>query len=80
VEKAWLRVDEVAEVLGLGRSKLYAMIVRGELPSVRVGRSVRVPREELFAWIGSQVGATGSSCSRNGATKATRQSEQREEP
>jgi excisionase family DNA binding protein len=50
-----LRADEVAEILGLGRSKVYEMMAAGVLPVVRLGRSVRVPRRQLYEWIDSQV-------------------------
>ncbi len=46
-----LRADEVARVLGIGRSKTYELIARGELPSLRIGRLVRVPRHALEQWI-----------------------------
>lgn len=51
VERELLRVEEVQTVLGIGRSKVYAMIAGGELPVIRVGRVVRVPRGELARWI-----------------------------
>ncbi|HLH70449.1 MAG TPA: helix-turn-helix domain-containing protein [Candidatus Dormibacteraeota bacterium] len=46
-----LRVEEVAELLRVGRTKVYQLLARGELPVVRIGRSVRVPRRRLLAWI-----------------------------
>ncbi len=46
-----LRADEVARVLGIGRSKTYELIARGDLPSLRIGRLVRVPRHALEQWI-----------------------------
>ncbi len=46
-----LRVHEVARLLGIGRSKTYELIARGELPSLRIGRLVRVPRHALEQWI-----------------------------
>lgn len=46
-----LRVPQVAQLLGLGRSKVYAMVGAGELPIVRIGTAVRVPKRELEAWI-----------------------------
>ncbi len=39
-----LRLAEVQKVLRIGRSKLYEMIARGDLPVVRIGRAVRIPR------------------------------------
>ena len=46
-----LRVEEAARVLGVGRSKAFEMLRAGELPVVRMGRSVRIPRRALAAWI-----------------------------
>jgi excisionase family DNA binding protein len=46
-----LRAAEVAAVLGVGRSTVYELIVRGELPAVRIGRLVRVPAPALERWI-----------------------------
>jgi excisionase family DNA binding protein len=42
-----LKVDETAKILNIGRSKAYEMIAEGQIPSVRIGRSVRVPPEGL---------------------------------
>lgn len=50
-----LRCEEVAKRLGLCRSKVYAMAASGELPSVRVGRSVRIPIRALEAWVEKQT-------------------------
>lgn len=46
-----LRPREVQEVVGLSRSAVYAYIASGVLPSVKVGKSVRVPSEALARWI-----------------------------
>ena len=46
-----LRSGEVAKLLGLGRSTVFAMLAAGELPVVRIGRSVRVPRVALERWV-----------------------------
>jgi len=50
-----MRASEVAQKLGLGRSKTYELIAAGRLPTVRIGRSVRVPREALERWIKTQT-------------------------
>lgn len=46
-----LRIGEVAEVLRISESKVYAMLATGELPSIPFGRSRRVKRDTLFTWI-----------------------------
>lgn len=53
MESMLLRAGEVAELLGLGRTKVFEMLAAGELPTVRIGRCVRVPRSELEAWVRS---------------------------
>ena len=50
-----LRAEEVQQALGLGRSKIYEMMATGELPVVRIGRSVRVPAEALRHWVARQA-------------------------
>lgn len=51
VERNLLRAEEVAEFLGIGRSKVFDLFRARELPVIRIGRSVRVPRAALQAWI-----------------------------
>jgi excisionase family DNA binding protein len=41
--KLLLTVDEAAQRLGIGRSHAYAYVLSGELESVKIGRSRRVP-------------------------------------
>ena len=50
-----LRPNEVQAILRIGRSKLYEMIAREELPVVRIGRAVRIPRRELERWIAKRT-------------------------
>ena len=52
IERAWLTVDEFwrdARRRGfpLGRSGAYEAIRRGEVPHVKVGRRIAVPRDAL---------------------------------
>jgi excisionase family DNA binding protein len=42
-----LTVDEAARLLRIGRSSCYRAIARGEVPSIRVGRRLRVPGAAL---------------------------------
>ncbi len=50
----WLKVPEVAQVLRIARSRVYELIGSGEIPSIRIGRSVRVSRKELDRWLEEQ--------------------------
>ncbi len=42
---------EVADLLGLGKSKIYDMIRRQELPYVKLGSLTRIPRSALETWL-----------------------------
>ena len=46
-EKEYVKVPQVAEFLQIGRSRAYELVADGEIPSVKIGRSVRVSRKEL---------------------------------
>ena len=50
----YLKVPEVAAVLRIARSRAYELVGEGEIPSVRIGRSVRVSRRELERWLEGQ--------------------------
>lgn len=47
----WLKVPEVAEVLRIARSRAYELVQSGEIPSIKIGRSIRVSRRELKRWL-----------------------------
>lgn len=49
-----VRVSEAARLLDIGRSKCYDLIRSGTLPSIRVGKTVRVPLAPLYAWVEQQ--------------------------
>ena len=50
-----LRAEEAAHLFGIGRTKIYEMIARGEIPALRIGRLVRVPRHALEEWIADRT-------------------------
>ncbi|MBA3733838.1 MAG: helix-turn-helix domain-containing protein [Actinobacteria bacterium] len=49
--RSLLKVGDVARRLQLGRQTCYLKLRRGEIPSVRIGRTVRVDELELERWI-----------------------------
>ena len=59
VPRAALKVEEMAQALGLGRSKCWELVRSGEVRTVRFGRSVRVPVSEIERLI-EQGGGHGS--------------------
>ena len=51
VNKLLLKPEEAAEVLSIGRTKLYALMAEGQLASVRIGNSRRVPLDAVNEFI-----------------------------
>ena len=54
--RATWTVEEAAELLGIGRNSAYEAISRNELPHVRIGRRLLVPRIGLEAWLSASAG------------------------
>lgn len=46
-EKLVYTVAETAEILGIGRGLAYEATRRGEIPSIRIGHRILVPRKAL---------------------------------
>jgi len=46
-ERMLLKPAEAADILGIGRSKLYELLQAGTLDSVRIGACRRIPLEAL---------------------------------
>ncbi len=55
MDKLLLRPVEAAEAIGIGRSKVYELLASGELPSIHIGGSVRVPVDALRVWIARKL-------------------------
>ena len=51
MNKLLLKPEEAAEVLSIGRTKLYALMAEGRLASVRIGNSRRVPLDAVNEFI-----------------------------
>jgi excisionase family DNA binding protein len=50
-QRLLLPIPEVAETLGIGRTNIYELIATGELPTIRVGRAVRISVRTLQKWV-----------------------------
>ena len=51
VQPLLLTVSQVAEMLSLGRTKVYELIATEGLPVVRFGKAVRVSPTSLQQWL-----------------------------
>jgi excisionase family DNA binding protein len=55
VEPMMLTIPDVAVRLGLGRTKVYALIRDEGLPVVKFGTATRVPIKELEQWVSCRI-------------------------
>jgi excisionase family DNA binding protein len=55
-----LTAREAAAILRVGRNQLYQAVARGELGAIRIGRSIRIPKQALVALLASAGRPTAS--------------------
>lgn len=55
VEPLLLTIPQVAAMLNLGHSKVYDLIRYEGLPTAKFGTAIRVPAEELKAWVKQRI-------------------------
>ena len=52
----YLNADTVAKLLGISISSAYELMNEEGFPSVRIGKRLIVPKENLQAWVKSHLG------------------------
>ena len=57
--RATITVEEAATLLGIGRSAAYEAARRGQLPTRRLGKRLRVPVPALLDWLGHPTPTVG---------------------
>lgn len=50
-EPVLLKINDAAALASVGRSTIYELINAGELPTVRIGRAVRIPTRAIREWV-----------------------------
>jgi excisionase family DNA binding protein len=71
-----LRGNEVAQILNISRAYAYLLMKRGQIPAVRIGRSVRVRPEDLEKFIVENTSGAGQEdVALKEAANSTRQSD-----
>ena len=53
-----LTVEQTAKVLGISRGLAFMAVRAGEIPSIRIGRRILVPRDRLRKMLGLDEAAT----------------------
>jgi excisionase family DNA binding protein len=54
-DRRLLRIEDVADRLAVSRSMAWKLVTYGQLPSVRIGRAVRVRPVDLEAYVANAV-------------------------
>ncbi len=57
--RSFVTVPEFAQIAGISSAHAWNLIWRREIPFVRFGRSVRIPRAQFERWVAEQVGVHG---------------------
>jgi excisionase family DNA binding protein len=50
-----LRPEEGADAIGVSRARFYELLAEGQLKSIKIGRSRRIPVSELQGWIAREI-------------------------
>ena len=50
--KAVYTPEEVSQILRIGRNKVYDLLTLGEIPCIRLGRAIRIPRQAILRFLG----------------------------
>ncbi len=56
-QAVWLTIPEAADVMRLGRNKLYQLVAEGVIPHRRLGRSIHIHRAIAEHWTPEAVEA-----------------------
>ena len=54
MDKILLCAEEGAELLGIGRSKIWELLLSGQIESVHIGRRRLIPRDALESFVERQ--------------------------
>ncbi len=54
-DRLLLTIVEAANKLSMGRTSLYTLVMRGDIESVTIGRSRRITRQALDAYVARLV-------------------------
>lgn len=49
-----LSVKDIQSILNISRGTAYKLIKRDDFPMSRVGKVIRIPRDQFFAWMDQQ--------------------------
>ena len=68
VERLVYTVPEAGKLLSISRASAYEGVRRGQIPSIRVGRRLMVPKAALFAMLARATATRDGDAAANGDT------------
>ncbi|MCD8300132.1 MAG: helix-turn-helix domain-containing protein [Clostridiales bacterium] len=54
-DKRIYTVDEIQDILGIGRTSAYKLVKKNLFHSVRIGGTIRVSKKSFDAWLDQQI-------------------------
>ena len=51
---AVITVEELAEILRIGRNSAYKLVKSGEIDIIRIGRTIRIPKNALLDYLSGE--------------------------
>lgn len=54
-EKRIYTVDEIQDILGIGRNSAYSLVKSGVFHSVRIGGNIRISKKSFDDWLDNQI-------------------------
>lgn len=46
-----MSIADIRDALGIGRTKAYELVNTGQIKSIRIGNTIRIPKQSLLAFI-----------------------------
>lgn len=53
-------VDEIKKILRCGKNKAYEVVNSRGFPAIRLGKSIRIPKDKFHQWLTEQSETTNS--------------------
>ena len=50
-ERRTYTVEDVAQILGIGRTSAYLLVKEGHFKIVRIGNAIRIPKRSFDKWL-----------------------------
>lgn len=54
-DKRTYRIDEVMDILGIGRDAAYSLCKSGKFKVVKVGKTLRISKKSFDEWLDGQI-------------------------